>query len=793
MKHALLFLLFLSFFSFGQDVQGVVKDELGNPVLGVTILEKGKLLSQTNAKGQFRLKISNYPTQITFTLFTYEKQVISLSNAPKKMLEIVLKSTTKALNGVVVSASRRKQKIEDVSVSLQVIKPQLIENKGLTSIDEAVDQSPGVYAMEGQISIRGGSGFSYGAGSRVMVVWNDIPLLSADAADAKWVSIPMENIGQVEILKGASSVLYGSGALNGIVSLRAKDLTLKGLTKFSYQVGLYDQPKREGLRWTHKSLLTHQFSIYNGRMVSPEFGYKIAAYGYQTDGYRSGETAKRGRLSGGFVYKPKKIDHFKAGLDYSVNMGRKGVFIIWQNDTLGYTPSGGVDDPDAPGSSLSRVEALRLTIDPYIIWYDHSNNKHSLKARIYNTNNRSNSGTNANSTMYYTDYKFQRKWGKDWTVTAGLTGQWGVIHSELYSNHTSKNYAIYGQIHKKIGRFNITAGVRAEYYQADSLSPDSRVYIGKDSAFSLPVHPIFRAGLTYKAAKATFLRASFGQAYRFPSIAERFASTSVGALHIFPNPALQPEKGWSAELGIKQGFKINNFVGFVDVAGFINEYRNMMEFTFGYYIPDNLSTSLNPNDPGYLGNWYGFRAENAEHARITGVEIAVNGKGKIGPIGITAMLGYTYMNPIIVDPDSSYVYGMDGNGGLSNPESNMLKYRFHHLVRASLQFDYKHLLLGIDARYNSFMVNIDETFENGANIYLGDYLIQTQQVLPGLKEYREKHDNGDLVFDARIGYKINEHYQLHFIVNNLFNREYMTRPGDIRPPRQFVLHFQANL
>lgn len=793
MKHTLLFLLLFSFSTYGQEIKGKINDQLNNPILGVRIEDGQGAHAKSNTNGLFEIKNVTYPVTLTFRLFTYKTKKITFQHAPKVALNIKMEGATKELSGVVVSASRRKQRIENISVSLQVIGHKLLENKGITSVEDAVDQSPGVYTMDGQVSIRGGSGFSYGAGSRVMVVWNDIPLLSADAGDAKWTAIPMENIGQIEILKGASSVLYGSGALNGIVSLQAKELTTKNVTKLSYQVGLYDQPKRKGLRWTYKSLLTHQFSVYNGRMVTPQFGYKIAAYGFQTDGYRAGETAKRGRLSGGFVFKPKKIKHLKTGINYSLNMARKGIFIIWSSDTLGYTPSGGEQDPNAQGSSLSRLDALRLMIDPYVIWYDKSNNKHSLKTRIYNTINRSLTGTSANSTMYYADYKFQTKWGKDWTLTAGITGEWGIIHSELYANHTSQNYSLYGQIHKKIGRLNLTAGVRAEYYQADTLAPDSRVYLGKDSSFSIPVHPIFRAGANYQVAKATFLRGSFGQAYRFPSVAERFASTSVGALQIFPNPALQPERGWSAELGIKQGFKINNFRGFVDVAGFINEYRNMMEFTFGYYIPDNLQTSINPNDPGYLANWYGFRAENAEHAQITGVEIAVNGKGKIGPIGIAVMLGYTYMNPIIVHPDSSYIYGTDGNGGLSNPASNMLKYRFHHLVRANLQFDYKHLLFGIDAKYNSFMVNIDETFENGANIYLGKYLLKTEQVLPGLKEYREKHDKGDLVFDARIGYKINERYQLHFIVNNLFNREYMTRPGDIRPPRQFVLRFQADL
>jgi outer membrane receptor protein involved in Fe transport len=52
------------------------------------------------------------------------------------------------------------------------------------------------------------------------VLIDDLPLLTADANDAKWNIIPMENVDQLEVIKGAASALYGSGALNGIVNVR---------------------------------------------------------------------------------------------------------------------------------------------------------------------------------------------------------------------------------------------------------------------------------------------------------------------------------------------------------------------------------------------------------------------------------------------------------------------------------------------------------------------------------------------------------------------------------------------
>lgn len=792
MKRILLFFVLLPFLTYNQQINGIVTDVEGEELIGVLIQSSEGTRTRSGLDGRFSIDITKYPSTISFELYDFHKKEIKLDKAPDGSLEIAMESLAQELEGVVISASRRKQSIEDITVSIDIIRPEQLERKGVTNVREAVDMSPGAYTMDGQVSIRGGSGFSYGAGSRVMVVWNDAPLLSADAGDAKWESIPMENLGQIEILKGAASVLYGSGALNGIVSLRNKEPTKKGETKIGYQIGLYDQAARPGLQWTKKSLFTNQFNVYHGKMLD-NFGYTVSAYLYRTDGYRKGEVHERARLNGSFIWRPAKVSRLKLGLDYSFSFENKGNFLIWESDEYGYTPSGGMDDVYGEESTLNVMDALRIMIDPHAIYFDKYNNKHSLQTRFYNTTNLSDEGYGAIGNIYFADYKFERNLPKGWNITAGLTGKWGVIKADLYGEHKDQNYSIYSQIDKSFGKLKLTAGVRGEYYQVNDLKPDSRVFLNKDSTSSIPIRPIFRAGANYQVAKATFIRASFGQAYRFPSIAERFASTSVGVLNIFPNHNLQSERGWSAEIGVKQGFKIGNFKGYADIAGFINEYRNMMEFTFGLYIPDSIPLSLNQNDAGFIGKWYGFRAENAEHARILGVELSLNGTGKIGPVEITTLLGYTFMNPIVVNPDSVYVYGtnMDGviNGGLSNPESNMLKYRFRHLAKGDLQLSYKGFALGFAARYNSFMVNIDDSFENGVNI-LG---LLNVDVLPGLKQYREKHNKGDWVFDLRFGYDFSEKYQLSFHVNNLFNHEYSTRPGDIQPQRQFVVRFQATL
>ena len=178
-------------------------------------------------EGKFSLFVDRFPaTLITrFNGLPNDTTIVSSSIAE---IIIYLGGELKTIEAVVVTAGRRRQKVEEVAISMEILKPGLINNKALTSLDQAVNQSPGVFAMDGQVSIRGGGGYAYGAGSRVLLIWNGIPMLSPDVGDVKWNSVPMENASQIEIIKGASSVLYGSGALNGIISMVEKEPSTKG-------------------------------------------------------------------------------------------------------------------------------------------------------------------------------------------------------------------------------------------------------------------------------------------------------------------------------------------------------------------------------------------------------------------------------------------------------------------------------------------------------------------------------------------------------------------------------------
>lgn len=679
-----------------------------------------------------------------------------------------LKIKIKDEKGVVVSAARFEKNIEQVNISMEVLRPELIANKGFSNLEQAVGQSPGVFTMDGQVSIRGGGGYAYGAGSRVLLVWNGVPMLSPDIGDVKWNAIPMEHAAQIEIIKGASSVLFGSGALNGIIAMNEKDAPLDGALSVKVQSGIYGSPRRASMKWWGAPPTFELIDVYAAKRRN-NHALTLGVNAFRDKGYREGDHELRARIHGTYTYFSTKVPQLKAGLSFHVQAQEEGVFILWRNDSMGY---------QALPNTLSEQRAVRLSVDPYLLFVSKHKTKHALRTRYYLT-------TTGNGLvyvdaslgqLYYADYQATKKI-KNFQLAFGATSNVSQVTSYIFGNHLSKNFSAYQQTDWSKGKFDIQAGLRLEYCQLNKVTPETIFDWGP---LQLPVYPILRIGSHYELAKATHLRASIGQGIRFPAVAERYISTSVGGLRIFQNPNLQAERGWAAELGLKQIVRIGDWKAMVDVAGFVNSYSNMTEFAFGVFKPDTMAflQTTNPNAINYLYNWVGFQAQNAERARITGIEFSMSSSGHIGELEILSLLGYTYMNPVSLNSDPSYV------ATFSDTTSSMLKYRFKHLAKADIEFNYKKYGIGFSGRYNSFMRNIDIAFEDG---------ILGTEILVGMDHYRAIFNRGVPVFDIRLNYTFSKELKFNFIINNLTNAEYVSRPGAIQAPRNFMVQLQYDL
>ena len=431
-------------------------------------------------------------------------------------------------------------------------------------------------------------------------------------------------------------------------------------------------------------------------------------------------------------------------------------------------------------------------IDPFIT-YIKGNNRHVLRTRylkVINDNESLDSlaNTDNKSRSYYSDYQWQKSLKNiDLSFTSGITNEIIFAQSEAFQGKNfRRNHALYTQLDKKIGNLNISTGARYEYF---SLNSETKHVINGDTLDHFATGgPVFRGGLNYQIGESTYLRASWGQGYRFPSMAELFVSTNASGIEIYSNPDLKPETGWSAEIGIKQNIKIQNWRGSIDVAAFLMKYNDMMEFTFGQW-----------GDPQTMPLYgLGFKSVNVGETQISGIELSLNGLGNINPnLKINLIGGYTYMNPVALNPDEVYTESIGQisiNGEIIGPEltynnsssdPSVLKYRYQHIAKVDAELTYLNkYIFGSSIRYNDFMKNIDKVFTD-------EWL--NQELIPGINAAREKFKNGDMIFDVRIGYHMDKNSKLSLIVNNLFNREYMSRPADMQPQRTIALQLSMKI
>lgn len=753
------FSISLTFLSFGQS--GVLKGKIldsatKEPLISATILSND-LGELSDINGDFMLNLPKGEHSIIIRYLGYEELTIKVNIKANETLEqaFLLSEEATLLNVATVSSSRFEKPLGEVTVSMDILQPDLIESTSKLALDDALQKVPGIIIIDGQANIRGGSGYSQGAGSRVLLLIDDIPILTADAGFPNWGDVPIEVIGQVEVVKGAASALYGSSALNGIVNVRTAYATSEPITKGAIFSTVYLAPEREEIKWWDGSETPRSFGAnFSHRQKFNKTDLVLGAFYNDSESYRQDTYSKKGRLN--FNIRHRASDRLSYGVAANFNAGNSGSYFYWSGLNNAYI---------GDSTTLSKRKRVRYNIDPSLLYFDKSGNRHRVLGRFYSVNNDNNRDRQGNtSQLYYSEYQFQKQFTEnELVISLGLVASGSNVEAELYGDttFTSKNFATYLQLDKKFfNKLNVSFGAR---YESNVLENPGFIYELNnveqiiDPSSDKESRPVFRLGLNYQAAKATFIRASWGQGYRYPTIAERYIFTDVGGFSIQPSPLLGSETGWSTEIGLKQGYKIGAFNGFVDLAAFYMEYSNMIEF-----------------------NWTGggFQSINIGNTEIAGFEISTTGHGVLGSVPFRLLTGYTYINPLFAEFDIDAENGSIPYNNAINSSStdNVLKYRYRHSFKFDGEIELGKFHIGAETAFLSSIESVDALF----NIFITD-----------LKKFRDNNKDGYWYHNFRLAYEHNEHLKVTFILGNAFNKEYVLRPAILEAPRNLTLRVDA--
>ena len=243
---ALLALIFAIAFAFqasaqSRAVSGVVKDEAGEPLIGLTVLEKGTSNGAiTGVNGDYRLDLITQEPVLVFSFVGYSNQEVVLGS--RAVVDVAMELDVQSLSEVVVTALGVERETKALGYSVQQVNGDEITEARETNVVNAlsgrvagVQVSNGAAGVGGsaRVTIRGESSLNINANQPLFVV-DGIPIsnqvngssgagnLEVDYGNAAGEINP-DDIASMTVLKGpAAAALYGSRAANGAILITTK-------------------------------------------------------------------------------------------------------------------------------------------------------------------------------------------------------------------------------------------------------------------------------------------------------------------------------------------------------------------------------------------------------------------------------------------------------------------------------------------------------------------------------------------------------------------------------------------
>jgi len=397
----------------------------------------------------------------------------------------------------VVTGSRIYQSLEEVPAATYVVTSEDIERSGATELGELLSSTvPGIYisprngsTQEDNIKLRG-------LVTEVLILVDGVPYYKAShgagAAAYDLRSIPLGDIERIEVVKGASSALYGSMAAAGVINIITKKAKGEGVSILG-EVGTNEWRRGSVSAWTSEG----------------DFSARI-----WYDHSEEGES-------------PLSWDgaNLNKNLDYDQDSGgltlRSGPFTfsgVWGKYTSRWTYSG---DEDHQKNDYSRFYLKWEEKTARVLLYRHEQEKEYKDPW---------------GRSFYDDEAWGAEFSKNTTWKDSLVSWGAAFRSEKLSGVSEgkrKNYAPFMELSRPVGDIILNAGLRYEIWDQDGAKDYNEL------------NP--KLSLSYQALNGTLWYLSAGRFFAMPS----FYEIAGDGVWVNPNPNLKPEKGYSYEIGCK--------------------------------------------------------------------------------------------------------------------------------------------------------------------------------------------------------------------------------------------------
>ncbi len=282
------FLIFIGQFVFGQkyDLKGKIENESNNePLIFANIILKGTSYgAASDNEGNFIIKDID-PGVYTFAASymgyeTFEKEISIPYDDSNGKLTIQLKPETIQLEEYVVTASRRRERIEDAPAAISIISKKEIRRESNTNLGDYIKGTKGIDFTQSGIDSYNmtARGFNSSFSSRLLTLTDgrmaNVPSLRLTAYNV--IPVSFDDVEQIEVVLGPSSALYGPNAHSGVLNIVTSSPLRSQGTKFNIQSGYLNQTSTSPLeKYTFRT--AHKFN---------NIGIKVSAVALRGEDWR---------------------------------------------------------------------------------------------------------------------------------------------------------------------------------------------------------------------------------------------------------------------------------------------------------------------------------------------------------------------------------------------------------------------------------------------------------------------------------------------------------------------------
>lgn len=449
----------------------------------------------------------------------------------------VTQSPAPFTDSITITATAAPERRSEVTATVDVVATEEISDRQAAQAVDLLRTMPGLELVQAGSAGKATSLFSRGTNSsHTLVLWNGIELNDPYLGGFDWSTLSTDGVERIEVVRGPYSALYGSSALGGVVQLvtrRAGGDRLRGQARLEggsndYRLGSVGAGRSFG--GLAVDLSGH---LRRGRGEVENDGYDgeeiaLSLDGMVNEAVRLGALLRQGESDIGIPFDyagqptPRRSQSFSTT---SLAVPLSWTSPAWHADAQAARSATdlAVQDPADPFAA-SRAEAGRDQVRAVL--------RRTVASEV--------------EVSAGADWDRQQVKSRD-AFGPGL------------DDERQRTWAAFGQLSWTHGPWRVDAGVRRD---------DNDVFGTETSA---------KAGVAWALDERWRLRASYGEAFRAPSLADLYYPG-------FSNPGLEPESSESYELALEGG----QGAWRTAVTLFENDLSNLIEFDFATFLPQNL-------------------------------------------------------------------------------------------------------------------------------------------------------------------------------------------------------------